>query len=148
MHRLNTIVIYDRSTPQAWGLKTKPSIKPPTRAIHPTGVGSETGHHVAGTPDTITSTPQAWGLKRTNSERWWQMIMTVTQGDATAEWNDVAGKFVGNKELASLLNLLHKVFARIGNDSFQNIIDDAELNQYVVTAYEPNPTQEGLLDGI
>jgi hypothetical protein len=76
------------------------------------------------------------------------MIMVITQGDAVAEWNDSAGKFVGSNELASFLNLLHSVFARIGNDSFQNIIDEAELNQYVVTAYEPDPTQEGLLDGI
>jgi hypothetical protein len=76
------------------------------------------------------------------------MIMVITQGDAVAEWNDASGKFVGSKELASYLNVLHRLFARIGSDSFQQIIDDAELNQYVVTEYEPDPIPEGTLDGI
>ena len=75
------------------------------------------------------------------------MIMVITQGDATAEWNDETDKFEGNKELASLLNLYYRAFSRIGSDSFQKLIDDAELNQYIVTAYEPDPIQEGLLDG-
>jgi hypothetical protein len=76
------------------------------------------------------------------------MIMIITQGDAVAEWNDEAGKFVGSKELANYLNVLHRLFARIGNDSFQEIINDAELNQHVVVTYEPDEIQEGLLDGI
>ena len=74
--------------------------------------------------------------------------MIVTQGDAVAQWNNEKNKFDGNEELASLLNLYYRAFSRIGSDSFQKLIDDAELNRYVVIEYEPDPIQEGLLDGI
>lgn len=75
------------------------------------------------------------------------MIMVITQGDATAEWNDETDKFIGNNDLACSLNLIFTAFARIGNNSFQNIIDDAGAYGYTITAYEPDPIQEGLLDG-
>ena len=76
------------------------------------------------------------------------MIMVITQGDAVAEWNNAAGKFIGNKDLAYSLNLIFTAFARIGNNSFQNIIDDSSAYGYTITAYEPDVIPEGVLDGI
>ena len=74
--------------------------------------------------------------------------MTIERDNKIAQWDETVGAFVGDKDLAYIANLIYTASARIGNNSFENVIEEGKWGTYEVTAYVPDVFEEGLLDGI
>jgi hypothetical protein len=74
------------------------------------------------------------------------MIFRISQDKKRAHWNEKRERFVGDRELIEIVNLLVSTHARIGSNGYTMAAEILPTFGVTVDAYEPDVYPEGTLD--